>query len=664
MNVDYLWRPSSEAVESANSTRFARAHGIDSYDALVKRSISDPEWFWDAIVEHLGVHFETPYARTLDVSRGSPWARWFIGGELNLSWNCVDRHVGNDNDAIRWEGEDGATRSLSFSQLRDQVAGAAGGLRELGVGPGDRVGLMVPLVPEAVIAFYAIVRLGGIVVPMFSGFAAPAIAARLRDSGAAVMITARRALRRGQEVALAATVAEALRDATAVRTVVVLETDSRRGALHEGRSLQPETPGCRWISWADMPPAEADAVALPSEHPLMIGYTSGTTGSPKGAVHVHGGFLVKTAQEVHFQADLKPGDALCWLSDMGWIMAPWAIVGTHANGGTLVIYDGAPDVPDAERLWTLAERHAITFLGLSPTLVRGLRAQGSKLTGRYDLGRLRLFGSAGEPWNEEPYRWLFDEIGKRKRPIINLSGGTEVGSSFLSADISIPLRACSLGRPALGMAMAVYGPDGLPAPPGTVGELVCAKPWPSMTRGIWGDPERYLATYWTRWPSVWVHGDWASVDEDGSWFLHGRSDDTLNVAGKRVGAAEYESALADHPAVLEACVVGVPHPVKGETACCFVVLQAGKQVSDELRGELRHSIEVRMGKAFRAEEMWFVSALPRTRSGKIVRRAVRALLIDESPGDLSTLEDVGALDEIRRVAQGRRAAAANAGALA
>jgi acetyl-CoA synthetase len=643
--TEYLWYPPPDVVEAANSIRFARAHGLDCFDALVTRSIEDPEWFWDAVVNHLGLVFARPYERVLDDSDGIEWARWFVGGELNLSWNCVDRHVDTDVDAIRWEREDGGAGRLSYRQLREEVHRVAGGLSELGVRSSDRVCVMMPMVPEAIIAFYAIVRLGAIVVPMFSGFSGAAVATRLSDASAVCLITARTAIRRGVRIPLAQTAADAAREAGCVRALVILEDEHPASVVSEFQL----PPDCRCVPWHDLYGRDAAVRPVPAEHPMMICYTSGTTGHPKGAVHVHGGFLVKTAQEVYFQADLKAGDALFWLSDMGWIMAPWAFVGTHANGRTLVIYDGAPDVPDPGRLWAVAERHRITFLGLSPTLVRALRPHGAELARRYDLSSVRVFGSAGEPWNPEPYRWLFEDIGQSLRPVINLSGGTEVGSSFLSADVSIPLRACTLGRPALGMAVDVYGGDGRPARRGEVGELVCKKPWPSMTRGLWGDPDRYLATYWRRWPGVWVHGDWASVDVDGSWFLHGRSDDTLNVAGKRIGAAEYESVLADHGAVRDACAVGRPHRVKGETAHCFVVLSHDATPSEALRAELHGRIDARLGKAFHAGGIWFVERVPRTRSGKIVRRAVRAILSGQSPGDVSTLEDAGALEEIRAV---------------
>jgi acetyl-CoA synthetase len=639
---EYLWQPPVEVVRDANSMRFARRHGLDSFDALLERSIEDPEWFWDAVVDHLGLEFSTPYERVLDVEDGIAWARWFSGGRLNLSWNCVDRHAGTGVDAIRWEREDGRHGRVGYHELREEVARVAGGLRALGVNAGDRVGLMMPLAPEAIVSFYAVARIGAIVVPVFSGFSAAAVAVRLRDAGARCLVTARQATRRGAPVPLAETALKAAAGAGCVRTLVIVE-DECAAPFDAERSAS----GCTVWPWHGLPGEAADAVPVDSEHPLMICYTSGTTGRPKGAVHVHAGFLVKTAQEVHFQANLNPGDALFWLSDMGWIMAPWGFVGTHANGRTLVIYDGAPDVPGPERLWALAERHRISFLGLSPTLVRALRPHGAEPARRYDLSALRMFGSAGEPWNPEPYKWLFEEIGESARPIINLSGGTEVGSSFLSADVSLPLRACTLGRPALGMAVDVYDHAGRPAPRGEVGELVCTKPWPSMTRGLWGDSERYLSTYWQRWPGVWVHGDWASVDEDGSWFLHGRSDDTLNVAGKRVGAAEYESALGDHPAVREACAVGLPHAVKGETAHCLVVLTRKAEPSDALRAELHQRIDAQLGKAFHAETIWFVERVPKTRSGKMVRRAVRAVLRGEPPGDLSTVEDADALEEIR-----------------
>jgi acetyl-CoA synthetase len=536
------------------------------------------------------------------------------------------------------EREDGTVASRTFSQLAAEVARLAGGLRGLGIAPGDRVALMMPMSVEAIVAFYAIAWSGAVVVPIFSGFSAPAIASRLTDADAVAVVTVDAATRRGTPVPIKHTVDTALTNAPSVRHVVVHD--------HLGTDV-PWTAG-RDVAWADVAAhTGVEPEWVDSEHPIMIAYTSGTTGRPKGAVHVHGGLLVKLAQEGHFQANLHPGDRLSWITDMGWIMGPWATIGSHANGATLAVLDGAPDVPSPDRVARFVAEHRVTFLGVSPTLIRALRGHGSAAYDGADLSSLAAFGSTGEPWNLEPYMWLFTEVGGTRIPIVNISGGTEVGACFLSCDVTLPIAPCSLGRPSLGMAIDVWDDQGQPIRDGGVGELVCTAPWPGMTRGVWRDPERYLATYWSRWPDVWVHGDWASIDDDGNWFLHGRSDDTLNVAGKRVGPSEFESALVAHPAVSEACTVGIPHATKGETAWCYVVLATSAVPSDALRAELVAAVETELGKAFRPGAVHFVTNLPRTRSAKIVRRAVRATVLGEDPGDLSTLEDPTALDAIR-----------------
>jgi acetyl-CoA synthetase len=635
-----LWTPTETWLAGSNTLAFARRHGFAGFDELYGASIADPAWFWDAVVQDLGLEFDVPYSAVLDESSGTPWARWFVGGTLNLAWNCVGRHAASDRggqDAIRWEGEAGDVRTVSYRELDDASGRLAGQLAVLGVGTGDRVALVMPMTPEIVVAFYAIARLGAVIVPIFSGFSAAAIASRLVDGGVVCVVTADGFPRRAKPIALKETVDEAVAQAPSVRHVVVHR--------HLGRDV-PFTPGRDhwWHELADVAPAPYAAVD--SEHPLMIAYTSGTTGKPKGAVHVHGGFLVKIAQEVWFQTDLKPGEALCWLTDMGWIMGPWETVGTHAVGGVLVLYDGAPDFPTPGRIWSLVERHRVAFLGVSPTLIRALMGHGVEHARHADLTSLRAFGGTGEPWNPAPYEWLQVEVGGGRRPIVNISGGTEVGACFVAADGCLEHRSCSLGRPSLGMAMDVFDPDGRSLR-GAVGELVCTRPWPGMTRGVWGDPDRYLATYWSRWPNVWMHGDWASVDEHGDWYLHGRSDDTLNIAGKRIGPAEFESALVAHPDVVEACAAGVPHPVKGETVRLYVTLRPGVEPSEELRAALRARVEQELGSSFRPESVQFVASLPRTRSGKIVRRAVRAIVVGEDLGDLSTLEDPAALDAIR-----------------
>jgi acetyl-CoA synthetase len=634
------WTPSPEVIEQARVTAFMREHGIDDWHELHARAEDDIGWFWDAVVKHLGIEFFTPYERVFDDSDGPMWTRWFGGGTVNLTHNCVDRHARDtpDHQAVICESEDGLVRSASYAELEAEVNRVANALLELGVREGDAVGLFLPMSIEVVASFYAICKIGAIVVPIFSGFGAPAVAARLADAGAVALLTADAVPRRGKPVSMKRTVDEALEGAPTVRNVLVWERMGGDTPMAPGRDH-------RWDELVARQPAALEAPTLDPEAPMMVIYTSGTTGKPKGAVHVHGGFLVKIAEECAFQTDLRADDRFTWMSDMGWIMGPKIVVGAGALGSTLVLSEGAPDYPGPGRLWELVERHRISVLGISPTLIRALRSSGDQPVLSHDRSSLRILASTGEPWNPDPYRWLFEVAGEGRCPIINLSGGTEVGACFLSPMPVMPIRECSLGVPALGMAMDILGPDGERVAPGEVGELVCRKPWPSMTRGVWGDPQRYLDTYWSRWPGIWVHGDWASVDEDGSWYLHGRSDDTLNIAGKRIGPAEFESAAVHCEGVAEACAIGVPDPLKGEVAWIYCVPRAGVEAGAELRDAVRAEVVHELGKAFAPAEVRFVTALPKTRTAKIVRRAVRAAALGEDLGDLSSIEDAGVLDQ-------------------
>jgi len=636
--ADYVWQPSQDVIERANVTRLARTHGLASYEELLARSRDDIEWFWDAAVADLGIDFARPYDRVLDTSRGMEWSTWFVGGAVNVAHNCVGRHRATNGTALVWEGEEGATRTVSYRELADEVDRVAAGLRSLGVGKGDRVGLFLPMIPEAVIAFLACCKIGAVVVPIFSGFAGSAVGVRLTDAGAKALICADGFFRRSAVVPMKETADEAAAVADSVQHVVVVR--------RVGRDVPMAVP--RDVFWDDLKAiSPADGEDTDAEDPFMIAYTSGTTGRPKGSVHVHGGFLVKIAAEVAYQTDYQPGERLFWFTDPGWIMGPWEIVGTLALGGTIFLYDGAPNYPAPDRLWAMVARHRINILGVSPTLVRALAPDGDEHVERHDLSSLRILGSTGETWNTEPYLWFFERVGGRRCPVINFSGGTEVGACFLSPTPAMPLKACSLGGPSLGMAVDVFGPAGEPVR-GDVGELVCTKPWPGMTRGVWGDPDRYIQTYWSRWPGVWVHGDWASVDTDGQWFLHGRSDDTLNVAGKRIGPAEVESVLVSDPSVVEAAVVGIPDDVKGESIWCYVVLAPKAEGTDELRDRLSMLVTDEVGKSFRPGAVRFVTELPKTRNAKILRRAVRAAAMGKDPGDLSNLENPSALDEIAR----------------
>jgi len=638
--TEVAWQPRPEHLEGANVTRLMRAHGIETIDELRRRAVADVGWFWDAVVHDLGIPFAEPYSRVLDDSAGIEWTKWFVGGRINLAAVCVDRHAAErpEQAAIVAEAEDGSVRTLSYAELAREVDRVAAGLSAAGVGAGDAVGVFMPMVPEAAVAAYAIAKLGAVYLPIFSGFAAPAIAARLQDAKAKALVTCDGTWRRGSVAPMKPVADAALESCPTVETVVVLERLGEQTPMTAGRD----------VSWEQLTaPHEGPFEAAPtgSEDVLMIAYTSGTTGRPKGAVHVHGGFTVKMASEAAYQTDVRAGDVAYWVTDMGWIMGPWLMIGAHAAGAAMVMYEGAPDWPEPDRVWASVARHRVTMLGVSPTLIRGLRQAGDEHPARHDLSSLRTIGSTGEPWNPEPYEWLMRVTGGGV-PIINISGGTEVGACFLSPYPVEPIKVCSLGGPSLGMDVDVFDPAG-ESLRGEVGELVCKQPWPGMTRGVWGDRERYLESYWSMYPGVWRHGDWAMVDADGQWFLFGRSDDAINVAGKRLGPAEVESVLVSHPAVAEAAVVGVPDPVKGEAIWCFCVAGAGAEPDEQTTEELRALVAAELGKPFKPARVVFVGALPKTRSAKIIRRAVRAVAIGEDPGDLSSAENPDSLEAIR-----------------
>jgi acetyl-CoA synthetase len=621
--ADFVWSPSPEVVEHANLTRLMRRLAAKDYAQLHRISVEDPDRFWPAAVEDLGLLFAQPWEQVVDTTRGKEWATWFAGGRLNLAESCVHRWARErpDDEALVGWSEDGRRTSYTWAEASHEVRRLAEALVALGVEAGDRVALYLPMYPEVAIASHACAHVGAVQVPIFSGFAAPTIAGRLKDSEAKVVITADWSLRRGKPQPMRETVDEALRDAPSVEHVVTWRRETG--------------------DWdAELGPGELEPVELDSEAEYLIAYTSGTTGRPKGAVHVHGGFLVSVTREAAYQADVHPGDRVHFATDMGWIMGPWTVVGAMAAGATIVFAEGAPDWPD-DRLWKLVETERVTMLGLSPTLVRSLIPKGAP---EADLSSLKAFCTTGEPWNPDPYMWLFERAGGGRVPIVNISGGTEVGACFLSTCIVEPVKPVALGFAALGQDMDVVDADGEPVR-GEVGELVCRRPWPGMTRGIWRDPERYLETYWSRFPGIWSHGDWASVDADGYWYLHGRSDDTLNIAGKRIGPAELESAAIASGVVSEAAAVGVPHEVKGEVAWIFCVPTPGTKPDEQA---VARAVADNLGKAFTPDRILFVAALPKTRSAKIVRRAVRARALGQDPGDLSSLENPESLEEITR----------------
>ncbi|HEX5503121.1 MAG TPA: AMP-binding protein [Thermomicrobiales bacterium] len=641
--AEIAWRPSPAYLERSRLRRFMAAEGVASFEDLLARAAADPAWFWDAVVKDLDLQFYEPYDGVLDVSRGVPWATWFSGGRYNYVHNALDKHAAGPaagKTALIWEGDDGASRSYTYRELYEETNRLAGALRDLGVGHGDRVGVYLPMLPQTAAATFAVSKLGAVYIPIFSGYGAESVATRLRDGGAKVLITADGFYRRGRVVPLKATADAALAGAPSVEHVVVIRRTGADMAMTPGRD--------HW--WDDLTaggPAEFPTARTAAEDPFMIIYTSGTTGRPKGALHTHDGFPLKATQDLAHCFDLQADDTLFWLTDLGWMMGPWAIIGALTLGATLVTFEGTPDYPRPDRLWELVERYKVTVMGVAPTAVRALMGQGDEWPARRDLSSLRVLGSTGEPWNPDPWRWYFERIGGGRCPIINYTGGTEIAGGILSGFTILPLKPASFAAPVPGLAVDVVDDAGNPVR-GAVGELVLRGPWPGMTRGFWGDPERYVATYWSRLPGLWVHGDFAQIDDDGFWYILGRSDDTIKVAGKRVGPAEVESAAVAHPAVQEAAAVGVPHPVKGDVIVVFAVLRPGREPSEALRAEVEAAIAERLGRALKPEAVKFVGDLPKTRNAKVMRRVIRAAYLGLDPGDVTALENPAAVEDVGR----------------
>ena len=656
---DIVWRPTREHIERAHLTAFMRQHGIPKFEALMKRSTEEVEWFTDAVLKYLDIEFYEPYSQAVDLSGGIQLPKWCVGGVMNVVHNCVDKWQNAEGRmqkaesgkqiAVVWEGEEGTTRSLTYKELYEQVNQVANALRSLGLGKGDAVGLFMPMTPEIVVALLAIAKIGGIILPLFSGYGAGAVVSRMTDADAKALFTADGAFRRGKPVEMKSVADEAAAHIPTLKHIIVLKRTGQDVKMKEGRDHW-------WHALVESQPREAATERTSAEDPLMVIYTSGTTGKPKGAVHTHCGFPVKAAQDMAFGTDvhgvaqianLRNPDVIYWMTDMGWMMGPWLVFGTLILGATLLLYDGAPDFPAPDRLWSLVERHKINQLGVSPTLIRSLSPHGDEQFQKHDLSSLKCFASTGEPWNPEPWKWLFEKVGGGTRPIINYSGGTEISGGIVMGNPILPLKPCAFSAPCPGIAADVVDENGQPIR-NAVGELVIKSPWIGMTRGFWKDTGRYLDTYWSRWPNVWVHGDFAAIDSDGLWYILGRSDDTIKVAGKRLGPAEVESVLTRNPAVVESAAIGVPHEVKGSQLVMFVVLKKGVEASDALRKELRDMIVAEMGKPLAPKAILFVSDLPKTRNAKVMRRMIRSAYLGQNLGDTSSLVNPEAVEEIRR----------------
>jgi acetyl-CoA synthetase len=627
----------------------AKAHvkSLEEYETLYKQSIEYPEKFWAGVADEL--HWFKRWDKVLDWNL--PWAKWFVGGQLNLSYNCVDRHALGaraGKTAIIWEGEPGEIRRLTYAELHVEVQKFANALKSLGIKKGDRVAVYMGMTPELAIALLACARIGAVHSVIFGGFAANAIADRVADSSCIAIITQDTSYRRGNEIQLKRTVDEAMPACPTVKHVVVYKRTGTSIKMVEGRD--------HW--WHDLVAAagpDCPAEPLDSEDPLYILYTSGSTGKPKGLLHTTGGYAVQTYITAKYVFDLREEDIYWCTADIGWVTGhSYVVYGPLQNGATVLMYEGAPNWPDFSRFWKIIDDHKVTIFYTAPTAIRAFIKWGDQYVEKFKLDSLRLLGTVGEPINPEAWMWYREKIGHNRCPIVDTWWQTETGA-ILIAPIpgAVPTKPGSATRPFFGIQPEVVTKEGEPVPAGSGGLLVVRRPWPSMARNVYGDPERYQKTYWSDVPGSYFTGDGARQDADGYFWLMGRVDDVINVSGHRLGTMEVESALVAHPKVAEAAVVGRPDDLKGQAISAFVSLESGNQPSEELKDELRKWVSKEIGSLARPDDIRFTEALPKTRSGKIMRRLLRELATHgEIKGDTTTLEDFTVIAKLREAEEG------------
>ncbi|MDV7351964.1 AMP-binding protein [Rhodococcus oxybenzonivorans] len=634
---EMAWVPGPAVRERARLLAAMKSWGLGDDAAAVaelgRRAVADPEWFWREALADLDVAFSVPFDRVLDESEGKEFPRWFPGGRINVAELAALRHSRGDlagKTAVVYEGDGGARRTLTFAELAAEVSRFAAHLAGLGVRRGDRVVLFMPVVPEAAVAFLAIAMIGAVAVPTFSGYAPDALATRLQDSDAVLLVTADGTTRRDKVVEMKATADAALAQAPTVRSVVVVRHLGTDVPMQEGRDV--------YYDELAADPEPVPTAETESNDPLAIVYTSGTTGRPKGIVHSHGGFAAKTAVDFAYGFDVHADDVVSWITDLGWLVGPMLMTGPLQLGATIVMIEGLPTHPTPNRMWEIVNRNGVTVQGIAPTAARALKAAGDGSAPA--MPTLKTFVSTGEAWDEPTWWWLFDEVGGRERAIVNYSGGTEVGGGILVGYPFLPAAPAAFTGPLPGVDAAVLDDDGKPVV-GQIGELAVLNTFPGMTHAFWQDRNRYLDTYWSRWDGVWVHGDLASVDDAGMWRIHGRSDDTIKLSGRRVGPAEIEAALLRDNRITEVAVIGVPDEMRGQRAVAFAVLRADGVDNEDLQA----TALANAGKSF-APEVYAVPTLPKTKNGKIMRRAIRSRFIGAPIGDMSSLDPATPLEDI------------------
>ncbi len=633
---------------SAAFAKQAHVKSLAQYRKLYTESIKSPQKFWSRMAKEL--HWFKPWKKLLEWDE--PFAKWFIGGQINLSYNCLDRHLDGprrNKAAIVWEGEPagfgnpGETRVLTYTDLHRETCRFANVLKRNGIVKGDRIIIYMPMVPEAAIAMLACARIGATHSVVFGGFSAQALIDRIHDCGAKMVITADGGYRRGQIVPLKKNVDDALLQCPEVQRVIVLRRANNEIHIQEGRDVW-------WHREMEYVDTNFPAEKLDSEHPLFILYTSGSTGKPKGVLHSTAGYLLGVYLTTKYVFDLKEADTFWCTADIGWVTGhSYTVYGALANGATTLMYEGAPNWPEPDRFWRIIDKYKVTILYTAPTAIRAFMRWGDQWPNKHDLGSLRLLGTVGEPINPEAWMWYYNVIGHKRCPIVDTWWQTETGSIMITPlPGAIPTKPGSGTLPFFGVDVAVVNKQGKELPPNVGGFLVIRRPWPAMLRTIYGDPERYQKQYWSEIPHVYFTGDGCRRDKDGYFWIVGRIDDVLNVAGHRIGTAEVESALVSHPKVAEAAVVGRPDALKGQALVAFVTPRSGVKPTPKLKEELRAHVATQIGSLAKPDDIRFTDALPKTRSGKIMRRLLKEIAAGgDVKGDTTTLEDFSVLVKLR-----------------
>ena len=629
------WEPSEEIIKNSNLYKILKEENL-TYEEFLEKSFYDYEWFWRRFFKDINFKWEKDFEKVLDLSFGKEFPKWFIGGKINISKNCLDYNK-EDKIALIFENEDGTRKIYKYKELKEEVNKLSNALLNLGIKKGDRVAIYLPFIPEVVISILAISRIGAISVPLFSGFGDQPIKLRINISKAKAIITADGYKRRGKIFEMKNILDKALEECPYVEKVIIYKNlgidvkikENRDYYAHEiciNREFEPEI--------------------FDSEHPLMIIYTSGTTGKPKGAFHSHSGFPIKSAQDMFHLFDIKENDIITWITDIGWMMGPWLIFGGFINHSTIFLYDGAIDYPDENRIFEIVEKNKITILGISPTIIRRIMEKANPEN--YSLDSLRIIGSTGEPWDRKSWEWTFEKIGKRRIPIINYSGGTEISGGILGCVLIRPLKPTSFNTPNPGVEALIFDENGNSLK-NKVGYLVVKNVNPGMTRGFYEENERYIETYWSRFKGIWYHGDLSYLDEDGFYYILGRADDTLKIAGKRVGPAEIEDIISEHKDVKESAVIGIPDEIKGEVPVAFVVLKSEAGDLEKIKEEIKEIVIKKMGKPFSLKDVYFLKDLPKTRNAKIMRRVIKNIYLGNPLGDISALLNPECIEEIKGV---------------